>query len=256
MLRIALAAAFAAIALAQSAPDAAQKAPAGVEEALRARVSEFYGYHVSQEYRKAEKLVAEESQDIFYVHNKPHYLSFEIRTITYSKDFTHAKVLSICEQIFRGVGFQDKPLKAPCSSTWKVVEGKWFWYVDQEELTRGPFGPSAAAAAKTGSGAPTEPPKIPTTSDFVMGQVKADKSVVTIKPNETQQVSIANGAAGTVTLNVIQNLPGIDITLDKKQINRGEKATVTLKAGDNPFKGLISFEVIPINDVITIEIKR
>src|SRR5215203_3687501 len=123
MLRFALAAMLASAAFPQTAPDAGPKPPAQVDEALRARITEFYQLHVNGEYRKAEKLVAEDSQDFFYEHNKPKYLSFEIKTIAYSDQFTKAKVSVICEQYFSGLGMVGKPLKSPSTSTWKVVDG-------------------------------------------------------------------------------------------------------------------------------------
>src|SRR3954452_7382016 len=108
MHRIALLALCAAALFAQKAPKAPPKPPARVDEALRARITEFYQYHVSEEYRKAEKLVAEDSQEFYYIHNKPHYLSFQIATIEYLDHFTKAKVSALCEQYFHGPGFEGR----------------------------------------------------------------------------------------------------------------------------------------------------
>src|SRR3954468_7432614 len=152
MHRIALFAVFATALFAQNAAKPAPKPPAAVDEALRARITEFFHYHITEEYRKAEKLVAEDSQDFFYVHNKPHYLSFEIKTIAYSDNFTKAKVSVLCEQFFNGIGFSGKPLKSPPTSTWKIEDGKWMWYVDQDELAKGPFGKMANAGSKAAAG--------------------------------------------------------------------------------------------------------
>src|SRR6266404_7983471 len=76
---------------AQNTADLFNKPPAEVDQALRARITEFYEYHVKQQFRQAEALVADDSKDFFYSHNKPQYLSFEIVRIEYSKDFTLAK---------------------------------------------------------------------------------------------------------------------------------------------------------------------
>src|SRR5215467_6968213 len=146
MLRIASFTLFAALAFAQNPADLFNRPPADVDEALRARIKEFYQYHVTQEFRKAEKLVAEDTQDFFYDHNKPHYLSFEIRSITYSDDFTKAKAVVICEQFVAMPGFTDKPMQVPTPSTWKVVDGKWYWYVDKKEFDKTPFGTLKAGA--------------------------------------------------------------------------------------------------------------
>src|SRR5215475_5648840 len=90
---------FAAVALAQS-QDPFNRPPADVDEALRARIKLFYQYHVTgdaQAYRKAEALVAEDTKDYFYTHNKPKYISFEISRIDYSDHFTKAKATVLCE---------------------------------------------------------------------------------------------------------------------------------------------------------------
>src|SRR5438477_8693919 len=126
MHRIALFAVLAPALFAQNAAKPAPKPPAAVDQALRARITEFFHYHVTEEYRKAEKLVSEDSQDFFYAHNKPHYLNFEIVSIDYLDHFTKAKVAAMCEQYFHGLGFEGRPLKAPSTSTWKLENGKWF----------------------------------------------------------------------------------------------------------------------------------
>jgi hypothetical protein len=258
MHRFALLALMATVSFAQEAPAPAKPA-AGVEEALRARVTEFYQLHVSEQFRKAEKLVAEDSQDVFYVHSKPKYLSHEIKSIEYADKFTKAKVMSMCEQIFNGPGFQGKVLKVPSMSTWKIVDGQWFWYVDPVELTHGPFGKPGvpgATPAKPGAAAPTVPDKIPTTVDFVMGQVKFEKEELLVKPNETYQVAILSKAAGTISLTIAQVMPGIEVTVDKANLNPGEKCIVTFKTNDNPHMGIIAFQVHPTGEFVRIRTKR
>jgi len=254
MLRIALLAALAAVSFAQDAPDA-PKPPAAVDEALRARITEFYQYHVTEEYRKAEKLVAEDSEDFFYVHNKPHYLNFEIKTIAYSDNFKKAKVSVLCEQYFNGIGFAGKPMKSPSTSTWKLENGKWMWYVDQDELSKGPFGKMANAGSKAAPGT-TVPDKIPTDPGFVLGKVKMDKDTLTVKPDSSFEVTIVNQSAGTVSLTLEQRLPGFQITMDKANLNTGEKCVVTLKTNENPHRGDITFLVNPTGEILSLAIKR
>jgi hypothetical protein len=256
MHRIALFAAFAAALFAQKPANPPAKPPAAVDQALRARITEFYQYHVTEEYRKAENLVADDSKDFFYAHNKPHYLNFEIRTIEYSDHFTKAKVSALCEQYFHGVGFEGRPLKAPSTSTWKLVKGKWFWYLDPEELTRGPFGKMGNAGSKAGGAASKEPPAIPTSYGFVLGQVKLDRTSVVLKPNETQELTVTNNAPGTMTLVMSEILPGITVTMDKAILKSGEKAVLTLKADDNPHSGTMSFRVDPMGEIVAWEVKR
>ena len=58
---------------------------------MRARIQEFFDLHVKTQYRKAEELVAEDTKDYFYTHDKPTYLSCEITKIDYSENFTKAE---------------------------------------------------------------------------------------------------------------------------------------------------------------------
>src|SRR4051812_28037877 len=108
MFRLALFTALAAVCFAQGTDKPAPKPPKAVDAALRARIKEFYQYHVTEEYRKAEKLVAQDSQNIYYVASKPRYLNFDIKTIEYLDNFKKAKVSVLCEQFLNGVGFTGK----------------------------------------------------------------------------------------------------------------------------------------------------
>src|SRR5262249_13083166 len=135
-----IAALLAAASFAQNPADLFEKAPPAVDEALHARVREFYQLHVDKKFRQAERLVADDTKDLFYAMEKPNYYSFEIRRIEYSDNFTKAKVLTVCEMTILVVGFADKPVKVPIPSRWKLVDGHWYWYVDQEELKETPFG--------------------------------------------------------------------------------------------------------------------
>jgi len=257
MLRLALAAVIATASFAQTGTGAAPKPPASVDEALRARISEFYQLHVSGEYRKAEKLVAEDSQDIYYESGKRKYLSFEIKTIAYSDDFTKAKVSVSCEQYVSGLGNLGRPVKMPSTSSWKVVDGKWFWWADPEELAHGPMGRSANAGTKPAPGAKEPGPEnIPTTPDFAMGKVKWEKDTLAVKPNNTYTMTITNASPGTSSLVLKQILPGIELSIDKANLNPGEKAVVTFKTNENPHSGVIAFEVDPLGEIISIEVKR
>jgi hypothetical protein len=226
-----------------------------VDKALRDRVTEFYGYHVREEYRKAEKLVAEDSQDLFYIHDKPKYESFKIHSIEYRDHFTKAKVTCTVEQFAHAMGFNGKLMTMPSMSSWKVENGQWFWYVDPDELAHGPFGKSANAGTKP---AVSQKPEIniPSTPDFALGKVALDKDFVVLPPQGTAEITITNGSLGTIQLAIYQVLPGIKVTLDKTQINRGEKAIATLKGDDNPHTGKMAFQFSPTDEVLWFDVKR
>src|SRR5664280_1083651 len=140
MLRFTLLAVFATGLFAQDAGDLFNKPPADVDLALRARITAYYDLHVKGEFRKAEALVADDSQDFYYNASKTKYLSFEIARIEYSDNFTRAKATVVCEQYIMLPGFMGKPMRIPMPSTWKLVDATWYWYLDPESLRATPFG--------------------------------------------------------------------------------------------------------------------
>jgi hypothetical protein len=235
---------------------AQQKPPKAVDEALRARVKEFYQYHVDEQYRKAEKLVAEDSADIFYVREKPKYEGFEIKSIEYRNNFKTAKVTVTVQKYGHGQGFNGLLLKTPSLSSWKLEKGQWMWYADPEELARGPFGKSANAGTKPPPGSAVPQMKVPDNAGMAMGMVKVDKTSVVVKPGITETLTITNGSTGTVGLDVLEVLPDVKITLDKKSLNKGETAVATLVCGDNPHAGEIGFLVTPTQEVLRVQSVR
>src|SRR5271169_2302993 len=75
-------------------PDAA---PKEVEEALRARVDQFYQSSVSGKFKQVLTLVAEDSQDHFLQEGASKFDACENVKITLSPDFTTAEVLEKCK---------------------------------------------------------------------------------------------------------------------------------------------------------------
>ena len=86
-----------------------EKAPPDVEAALRERITGFFQAHVNAKFRQADQFVAEDTRDYYYEANKPRYLSFEILDITWSGNFTRAKVKVLVEQRVMIPGFADRP---------------------------------------------------------------------------------------------------------------------------------------------------
>jgi hypothetical protein len=250
--------ACAAAAFSQTPADLFNRPPEDVDRALRARISAFYQAHVDGKPRLAEPLVAEDTKDAFYNAEKPKYLSFEIRKIDYSDDFTRAKVTILLEQYVPVPGFLDKPLKVPTPSTWKLVDGQWYWYIDQNLLHHrdSPFGTMTAGPTPNGAATSPLPTTIPTLKDmnFIFSQVKADKGTVSLKPGEPEQVIISNGATGAVSLTVMGVPPGVDAKLDHADVGAGGKAILTLRASARTRPGVISLRVEQTNQVIPIQV--
>jgi hypothetical protein len=255
MLRFILLAIFATGSFAQNAADAFNKPPADVDQALRARIAEFFDLHVKGEFRKAEALVAEDAKDLYYNSSKTQYLSFEISRIDYSDNFTRAKATMLCEQYIMLPGFLGRPMKVPIGSTWKLVDGTWYWFVDPDSLRMTPFGKGSPGPARD-SAPPTKTiPAIPTTvPDFIYQQVKADKASVALKAGESEKVILTNSAPGAMTISLTGSVPGVEVNLDHTILNTGEKAVLTVQAGTDAKSGVLSIRVEQTNQVIPIQV--
>ena len=247
-----------AIACAAQTPANASKAPpADVDKALRARITEFYQDFVAGKFRQAEALVAEDTKDFYYGMNKARYLSFEIQKIEYSDNFTRANAIILSEQYVMFPGFADKTLKLPSQSTWKLVDGQWYWYIDPEAVAQTPFGKMRLGQLNPGSSAqPAVPPKIPTVQDlaFIFKQVKADKDAVSVKPGETAQVTITNTAQGQVSITVLEAPAKVEAKLERPNIEAGGKMQLTIQAANDAKAGVVSLRVDQTNQVIPIQV--
>lgn len=253
-----------AIAAAQQPAELFTKAPPEVDAALRARIAKFYQFHVEGKFRQAEALVAEDTKDFFYSANKPRYLSFEISRIDYSDEFRKAKGTIIVETIVPVIGFADRPLKVPIPSYWKLENGDWFWYVDQEALNKTPWGTRKASEAGAGSSPPGgAAPAIPDPRqllDSIAAQVTADKNALRLTPGSSGEVTIRNGLPGAITLAIEGGLAkGLAARLDRAELKTGEKAVVTVSArNDMPATSqaphVVAVRAQPTNQLFEIQV--
>ena len=250
MLRWLLICAGASLCLAQ-VPNNSPEPPDDVDRALRARINEFYQDHVDGKFRQAEALVAEDTKDLFYSASKPKYLSFEVVSIAYSVNFTRASVTMLLEQFVLMPGFTDKPLKVPTPSTWKVVDGKWYWYIDQSALHQTPFGTATA-----GPGTSSAPISIPKPEDmaFVFTLVKPDKQSVDLKVGQVDTITLTNSAQGAMTISLSGKPEGVEAKLDRPDLKAGGQAVLTLKAASGAKSGALAVTVSPTGQVILIQV--
>jgi hypothetical protein len=230
MFRVCLPALLVSLCFAQEPADLFQKAPPDIDHALRARISQFYQDYVDGKYRQAESLVAPDTKDYYYDSNKPKILSFEIRRIEYSDNFTKAKATMLCEQYVMMPGFAGKPLKVPVPSRWKVVDGQWYWYVDQNDLRMTPFG-KMNPGPQAGGGVDVAA-EIRKNSNVaaLAGEVKVDRTAVQLKavPGATEAVHVVNHMPGAVTLSLGgASLDAVEIKLEPKQLRSGEKGVLS-----------------------------
>ncbi len=221
-------AAAAAALFGQSAPELFRKAPPAVDEALRARITKFYQLQMEGKGRAAEALVAEDTKDFFYNSGKPKYLSFEIRDIEYTDNFTKANATVLANRIVMMPGFT-KPMPIPELSRWKLVDGEWYWYMSQDDLLNTPFGRSKPTAS-TGSSMPI----IPTQDEMakVVQGIKPDKTSVELQAEKESsgRFVIANPMSAPINLSLEATQgPGFTARLDKTEVPPGGSAILTVE---------------------------
>src|SRR5687767_10820889 len=117
-----------------------EKAPPDVDSALRERIGKFYQAHVDRRLRGADEVVAEDSKDQFFAIAKPAYLNWEIAAINYSDNFTKAKAVVACEIDWASPRLGKMRVKQPIVTLWKVVDGKWYWYMEPSKTWETAFG--------------------------------------------------------------------------------------------------------------------
>ena len=223
-----------------------QTPPPEVDQALRARTTEFFQDFVDGQYRKAFALVAEESQDGFFSSSKAEIKSFHIDSIQYNDNFTDATVNLTVTRTWR---FQQQvaQTEVPMKTAWKTENGKWVWYNKVQPNTfvtpMGPTDATAIAPKPDAAGLPGMPDKITQEMINALGQKilqqsGLDKSQVTLSASRSSSdtVIFRNGAAGSVRLELasFQSIPGFSAKLDKTDLNLGESAALHIQYDPDP----------------------
>ena len=259
MYRIALFVLLAASSFAQTDAAPVEKPPAGLEQAVRARVNEFYSMMLNRQYRKAEALIAEDTKDYYYGGAKPEIHKYEVMTIEFSDHFTHAKAMTRCTEPVVVAGFPPGDMTVTVPSLWRLEDGNWYLYEDPEKISN-PSGlrtkiQSAIDSSAAKNAPPPMPKELPKDPSFVLGKVLIDKNEVKLAAGSVETVAISNGSAGPITLELGYPLAGVAAKLDRTDVPRGEKAILTLTAGKEPTGGLYYLRVMPTGEAIRISVK-
>lgn len=216
-------------------PPALDKPPQDVDDALRARIKQFYDYHVEGKPRRCEPMVAEESQDDFYDIPKLQLNSFKIGSIEYSDNFTKAKAMIIGDRPVLFPGMAPKIMAQPFTSYWKQVKGVWFWYYNKQENLRTPFGtasPSEKAGAANNLPDPSDPAKM---LQQLQSAIKIDRNRIDLAVGKPATLKVTNTLQGLATLSVESpSMPmakfGLIATFDKTELKGNETAILTITA--------------------------
>ena len=227
-----------ALAFGQDSSDLFDKAPPPIDEALRARVAQFYQAEADGKFSEAYALVAEDARDAFLGSSRDKVKGCEIAKINYSDNFTKAVVVAGCkgEWLWHGQAIKTQ---FPVTTHWKVVDGKWFWYYMKPTEVPFPFSPTGMLKVPDQSAeqqpAAPPPPVIPdpmTAARSILSKVKVDKAAIMLKGYETSkdELHVVNEMPGEVTLRVDPIVfPGLKITPDKTRLKANEKATIVFE---------------------------
>ncbi len=252
-----------------------QAPPPEVDQALRARVNEFFGYHVSGKFMKAYDLVAEDTKEYYFAVQKRLYISYTIGDITYSDNFTKATVNVVGKTKMRPrPEFPEIIMDQPMNTTWKIENGKWVWYVSMKVDCPTPMscGPDGKPRVPTPA-PPVDPtaPKMPDVSaktlhdetEQILKASKVDKPVVAMSSTSatTEQVVFHNGQPGYVRVSVFSEpkVEGFTASIEKSDLKGGEDLTVNLRyeptSVQPPLALTVKLYVEPLGQVFPIVVK-
>lgn len=265
MRAIVLTALFSAACFAQGVGDLLNRPPAGVDEAVRQRVTEFYKLQMEGKFRQAESYVCEVSRDAYYDMDKTRWRSFDILRTSYEDDFRTGKIVVVLGTVLTTLQ-GPIPAKYPMTSVWKYQEGQWCYYIDPERAKnfQSPFG-KMTPGPETAGGGTGGVPAIPNAEDIerqLREGVTVDRSKVTLRGYEPSGASImvTNNLPGAVELE-LWHLPfeGFEAKLTRPDLAPGGKAMLTIdfKPADRRLKPPLKVEirVQPGGTVIPIEVE-
>jgi hypothetical protein len=211
--------------------------PPEVDQALRARVNEFFQYHVDGTYRKALDLVAEDTQDEYFAGGKMKLNSFELNSVKFTDNCTRAIVTNTVKRDWQ-IRLQNNEVVVPMVTTWKIEKDKWVWYHDTKGAWLTPMGPSnIQPPTKNADGTVTLPKNISAdavaaAAKTILSQSSLSKSEVFLDPGKASedQVTFTNGVQGSVRLSLegIPDVPGFTAKLDRTEIGGGDQVRLSL----------------------------
>lgn len=206
--------------------------PPEVDKALRERVKKFYQLHIDGKFRQVDALVAEDSKDAYYEAAKGKYLKFDDPMIEYSENFTRAVVKTPVTQEWRQPRIGVMVVRPTVPTNWKLENGEWFYFIPKVGIQQTPWGPVDLAKANAAAAAPSEPGIRKISVNEIMGSVVVNKQNAELSSFEpsSDEILITNNMPGQVDLGVqYAAMKGLEVSLDKKVLQAGEKAKLTLK---------------------------
>ena len=222
---------FAAAASAQSASDLFNRPPAGLDELLRQRVTQYFHLQMEGKFRQAEALVCEVSRDAYYDMEKTRWKSFELLKTTYEDEFRTGRavvVLGTTLTTLQG----PIPAKYPLTTIWKLENGQWCYYIDPERAKSldTPFGKMSAGPDAVGGGGFAVPDPERVKESFRRGvTVSQSKAVLRGYEKSSATLQVTNTLPGSVELDLNHDpRDGFTAKLGKTSLSAGESTSLEL----------------------------
>ena len=227
------------LAFSQDPTAPSESAPPAIDQALRARVTQFYSANISGKWRDAFQVVADDMQNQYLAASKDTYDRCDTVKITYTDNFTKATVRENCHGEYRWHN-SHIPATIPLTSTWKVVEGQWFWYYVEPTEVMTPWGLSKAGPPDgKAPGSTTVNTNIETAlkdpasmAKAILGQIKIDKKEIHLLGYETSsdELHISNTMPGYISVKInCAPLPGFHIKQANSEIGPKETSAIVFE---------------------------
>jgi len=216
-----------------------ENVPTEVDQALRARVTQFYSANVSGKWRDAFQVVADDMQNEYLATSKDTYDHCETVKITYAENFTKATVRENCHGEYRWHN-SHIPATIPLTSTWKVVDGQWFWYWLKPTEVMTPWGlstispddPKAPGKSTVNTNIETVLKDPGSMAKAILSQIKVDKKEIHLLGYATSkdELRISNTMPGTISVRInCAPLPGFHIRQANPDIGSKETSAIVFE---------------------------
>jgi hypothetical protein len=175
-----------------SAKTAAPVSAVTVEQALRARATQYLQATQAGNFSKAYELVAPDSKDYFLTQAKTKPMEVKIERIEIAKNGRVATVTSLQKRVIT-LGMIQEKVDQSISDEWKLVSGRWYWsHNPDNDVFMTPMGPSAVKPNSVKMGDNISLPKEATPEAISV----AAESIMAKKPGvDKEQLEIALGIA-------------------------------------------------------------
>ena len=233
-----------------------------VDKELRSRAEEFFRFQQEKKFRQAESIVADESKDDYYSAYKPALEGFKISKIEYLESGTKAHLFILAKARVSIMGSSAPQIfEVPSMSTWKLENGKWFWYMDKELLRSTPFGQAKAQTSNTNpSDLYKEQSRTAPSLEDIQNSIRAEPSSISLVPGGASvSVVISNSLPGDARVAIAKRstpIAGLQFSSEEVTVKSNGKTELRFSAvSGSKFNEEITLIAEPLGRQISIRVQ-